>query len=104
MVGMRHFYHVSPSGSTPHRSSLGYAHPPPSPWSQGDFTKPENEKSYTIEFSRVEPLPGTRWLHADGETKDDHPQRVVISFGPEHAPLEQRQVALAIELAFRTLS
>lgn len=52
-----------------------------------------------IEFSRVEPLPGTRWLHADGETKDDKPQRVVVSFGPEHAPLEQRQVALAIEEA-----
>jgi adenine-specific DNA-methyltransferase len=52
-----------------------------------------------IEFSRVESLPGTRWLHADGETKDDHPQRVVVSFGPEHAPLEQRQVTLAIEEA-----
>ena len=52
-----------------------------------------------IEFSRVEPLPGTRWLHADAETKDATPQRVVASFGPEHAPLEQRQVALAIEEA-----
>ena len=54
-----------------------------------------------IEFSRVEPLPGTRWLHADAETKEDKPQRVVVSFGPEHAPLEQRQVALAIEEARR---
>jgi DNA modification methylase len=44
-----------------------------------------------IEFSRVEPLAGTRWLHADAETKGDRPQRVVVSFGPEHAPLEQRQ-------------
>lgn len=73
-----------------------------------------------ILFSRVEPLPGTRWLHADAETKPnnrgadkvsedvgaygDTPSsgqidRVVISFGPEHAPLEQRQVALAIEEA-----
>jgi adenine-specific DNA-methyltransferase len=52
-----------------------------------------------IEFSRVEPLPGTRWLHVEGETKGDKPQRVVVSFGPEHAPLEQRQVALAIEEA-----
>jgi adenine-specific DNA-methyltransferase len=49
-----------------------------------------------IEFSRVEPLPGTRWLHADAETKEDKPQRVVVSFGPQHAPLEQRQVALAL--------
>jgi adenine-specific DNA-methyltransferase len=67
-----------------------------------------------ILFSRVEPLPGTPWLHAEAETKPNdrgadsvredqavfgQPQRVVISFGPEHAPLEQRQVALAIEEA-----
>lgn len=72
-----------------------------------------------IEFSRVVPLPGTRWLHADAETIpeaqkknlfetedqmsiDDKALRAVISFGPEHAPLEQRQVELAIEEA-RTL-
>ncbi len=67
-----------------------------------------------ILFSRVEPLPGTRWLHAEAETKLNDkgadrvkdpegiygkPQRVVISFGPEHAPLEQKQVELAIEEA-----
>lgn len=67
-----------------------------------------------ILFSRVEPLPGTRWLHADAETKPndlgansvketggtyDKPMRVVISFGPEHAPIEQRQVTQAIEEA-----
>ncbi len=49
-----------------------------------------------IEFSRVEPFPGTRWLHAEAETKEDKPQRVFVSFGPEHAPLEQRQVELAL--------
>jgi len=52
-----------------------------------------------IEFSRLEPLPGTRYLNADAETKEDKPQRVVVSFGPEYAPLEQRQVALALEEA-----
>jgi adenine-specific DNA-methyltransferase len=52
-----------------------------------------------IEFSRVEPLPGTRWLHADAGTKEASPQRVVVSFGPEHAPLEQRQVELALSEA-----
>lgn len=65
-----------------------------------------------IMFSRVEPLPGTKWLHADAETKPNDKgadtireasrlgvQRVVISFGPEHAPLDQRQVALALEEA-----
>ncbi len=57
-----------------------------------------------IEFSRVEALAGTRWLHADAETKEDKPQRVVLSFGPNHAPLEQRQVALAIEEAQQLVS
>lgn len=52
-----------------------------------------------IEFIRLEPLPGLRWLHADGETKDEKSDRVVVSFGPEHAPLEQRQVAQAIDEA-----
>ena len=69
-----------------------------------------------INFTRVEPFSGTKWLHADAETLsearsknlfekekqmtlDDQPQRVVISFGPEHAPLEQRQVSLALEEA-----
>jgi adenine-specific DNA-methyltransferase len=52
-----------------------------------------------IEFVRVDPLPGTRWLSADAETKEERPRRAVISFGPEHAPLEQRQVASALEEA-----
>jgi len=52
-----------------------------------------------IHFSRVEPLSGTRWLHADAETKTDEPRRVVISFGPEYAPLEQKQVEMALEEA-----
>jgi adenine-specific DNA-methyltransferase len=52
-----------------------------------------------IAFSRVEPLPGTRWLHAEAETKEDKPQRVVVSFGPEYAPLDQRQVELALSEA-----
>jgi len=66
-----------------------------------------------IRFSRLEPLPGCRWLHAEGETcpsaegadsvREDvpayNPMRVVVSFGPEHAPLEQRQVQRAWEEA-----
>ena len=50
-----------------------------------------------VEFSRIESHPATRWLHADAETKEDEPKRTMISFGPEHAPLEQRQVEQAIE-------
>ena len=52
-----------------------------------------------VEFSHVESHPATRWLHADAETKDENPKRVMISFGPEHAPLEQRQVEMALEEA-----
>lgn len=61
-----------------------------------------------IEFTRVEPLSGTRFLQAEAETKPfdsaqgSAPQRVVVCFGPEHAPLEQRMVELALEEA-RTL-
>ena len=52
-----------------------------------------------IQFTRIEPLAGTRYLQAEGETKGKEPKRVFISFGPEHAPLEQRQVELALEEA-----
>ncbi len=52
-----------------------------------------------LEFSRMDTHPATKWLHADAETKEDVPRRVMVSFGPEHAPLEQRQVELAIEEA-----
>ena len=65
-----------------------------------------------IRFARLEPLPGYRHLHADGESlpnKDgadsirEGParasQRVVVSFGPDHTPLEQRQVNQALQEA-----
>ena len=45
-----------------------------------------------IEFSRVEPLSGTKFIQAEAETKEDNPKKVLVVFGPEHAPLEQRQV------------
>jgi len=50
-----------------------------------------------IKFSRIETLQGTKWLQAQGETNEGH--NAVISFGPAYAPLEQRQVELAIEEA-----
>lgn len=59
----------------------------------------------TIDFTRVEPLSGTRFLQAEAETKTidgSEPKRVVVCFGPEHAPLEQRMVEMALEEA-RTL-
>ena len=51
-----------------------------------------------IEFSRMEILPGKGWIHADGEVKTGG-ERIVVSFGLEYAPLEQRQVERAIEEA-----
>jgi adenine-specific DNA-methyltransferase len=56
-----------------------------------------------LRFSRVEPLAGTRFLHADGELIEDggEPARAVISFGPEHHPLGQVQVARALQEADR---
>ena len=65
-----------------------------------------------IRFARLETLPSYRYLHADGESlpnKDgadsiregpaQAAQRVVVSFGPDHAPLEQRQVNQALQEA-----
>ena len=66
-----------------------------------------------IRFARLEPLPGCRYLHADGESLPNvegaesvrergaarAAQRIVVSFGPDHAPLEQRQVEWAIQEA-----
>jgi adenine-specific DNA-methyltransferase len=51
-----------------------------------------------VEFAEVETLSGTQYLQASGITKEDGEQ-VVISFGPEHAPLEQRQVEFAMREA-----
>lgn len=48
-----------------------------------------------IELAELEPLSGTRYLHCAGTLTESN-ERVVASFGPEHAPLEQRQVALAL--------
>lgn len=60
-----------------------------------------------IEFTRVETLSGTRYLQAEAEAETkpfdsaqgDKPLRVLVCFGPEHAPLEQRTVELALEEA-----
>lgn len=46
-------------------------------------------------FAEFETLPGTKHLHASGSVADTG-ERVVVSFGPEHAALEQRQVELAL--------
>ena len=51
-----------------------------------------------MEFLSIENLPGTSFVQAVGITKERE-ERVLICFGPEHAPLEQRVVAEALEEA-----
>ncbi len=50
-----------------------------------------------LKFAELEVLPGTSCLHASGHL--DSGERVVISFGPEHAALEPRQVEHALREA-----
>ena len=88
-----------------------------------DRTGARGTKGLRLRFGRLEPLPGHSWLHADGETVAaepapveteagliaaeptgspfTQPQRIVVSFGPEFAPLDKRQVARALEEAQR---
>ncbi len=51
-----------------------------------------------MKFASLEPLPGTKHLQALG-TLADSGDRVLVSFGPEHAAMEQKQVALALHEA-----
>jgi len=53
-----------------------------------------------IEFSMVEPMLATRFLHAKGEIiEKDKTKKAYISFGPDFGPMEQRQVEEAIKEA-----
>lgn len=55
-----------------------------------------------MRFADFETLPSTRYLHASGSLTDTG-ERVVVSFGPEHAALEQRQVEEALNEAYTLL-
>lgn len=50
-----------------------------------------------LRFAELESLPDTPHLHCTGHLETG--ERVVVSFGPEHAALEQRQVELAMREA-----
>ncbi|MEJ8563143.1 hypothetical protein QTO30_19295 [Yoonia sp. GPGPB17] len=51
-----------------------------------------------MEFADLEVIPGLKNLHASGSLAESG-DRVVVSFGPEHAALEQRQVEMALREA-----
>ena len=51
-----------------------------------------------LKFASLETLPDTRYLHATGNLAETN-ERVVVSFGPEHGALEQRQVEMAMREA-----
>lgn len=50
-----------------------------------------------LRFTELETIPGCKHLHASGSLETG--ERAVVSFGPEHAALEQKQVERAIEEA-----
>lgn len=50
-----------------------------------------------IKFSRIEPLSGTRYIHAEAETKEENPKCAVICFGSETHPVDVRFVDYAID-------
>jgi len=52
-----------------------------------------------IEFSRVEPMRGTQYLHAEAETKEKTPRRAVVCFAGETKPMDGRIVKLALDEA-----
>ncbi|MFP4451997.1 MAG: hypothetical protein ACLFPI_01360, partial [Desulfobacterales bacterium] len=51
-----------------------------------------------LQLADLEPLPDCRYLHAIG-TAAETGERVAVSFGPEYAALEQRQVEIAMREA-----
>lgn len=58
-------------------------------------------KGQVMRFSRLEPLGGSRFIHAIGESTNGRAGIVAVSFGPEFAPMEPRQVQAAYQEAYR---
>ena len=50
-----------------------------------------------MKFARLEIVSGFQYIHAEGETTN--PRRAVLSFGSEYAPLDKRQVEVALREA-----
>lgn len=53
---------------------------------------------HILQLTELETVPGLKHIHASGTFKESG-DRVLVSFGPQHAALEQRQVSLALSEA-----
>ena len=89
--------------SSPTESKSARSAPSQSDWRQELYKSGIRGKSgERITFSRLEPLDGTKWVQAIGETihrSGQQLQKVAVSFGPDYAPMEQKQVERAVEEA-----
>ncbi|KQX97766.1 DNA methylase [Rhodanobacter sp. Root480] len=56
------------------------------------------KKGQILKFASLETVPGLRYIHLTG-TLVETGERLVVSFGPEYAALEQRQVEMAMREA-----
>lgn len=52
-----------------------------------------------ISFSRIEPLSGTTYFQAEGETKEAEPRRAIICFGSETKVMDARYIDAALDEA-----
>lgn len=52
-----------------------------------------------ISFSRIEPLSGTAYFQAEGETKEAEPKRAIICFGSETKVMDARYIDAALDEA-----
>jgi len=69
--------------------------------SSGIIISKTKKQEIRYEFSAVEPMLATKFLHAKGEIleKNGETKKAYISFGPDFGPLEQRQVEEAVKEA-----
>lgn len=52
-----------------------------------------------LDFSRVEPLAGSKYFQAEGETKEAEPKRAIICFGSETKVMDARYIDAALDEA-----
>ena len=52
-----------------------------------------------LDFSRIEPLEGSTYFQAEGETKEDNPKRAIICFGSETKVMDARFIDMALDEA-----